>query len=269
MASRSRELLGWGSLTLLIFAALAAAPLVAPNDPNRLDMSQTLRPPSGAFPFGTDEVGRDVLSRVLYGGRESILAAFAVIVAALLVGGVVGAVAAWCGGFVDEMLMRLTDLFFAFPALLLAMAIAAALGPGLQSAVLAAVVVWWPTYARMMRGAVVRVQHELFVEAGRAIGLSEVQLLVRHVLPHTWGVLNARATVDVGYMIVFLATLGFVGLGARAPTAEWGTMIAEARAYFLNSWWTMTFPGLALFVTVVCLNLTGDAVIDLVRSQRT
>jgi peptide/nickel transport system permease protein len=263
-ARRYPALVGWGSATLVIFIVVAAAPLLAPHDPNRLNMAQALKPPSAAFPFGTDEVGRDILSRVMFGGRESILAAFAVIVAAVTLGVAVGAVAGWRGGHVDDGLMRLTDLFFSFPPLVLAMAISAALGPSLQNAVVAAIVVWWPTYARMVRGEVLRIKHELFVEAGRAIGLTDVQLVIRHVLPQTWGVLNARATVDVGYTILFIATLGFVGLGSRQPTAEWGAMIAGARSYFLNSWWTMTFPGLALFVTVICLSLTGDAINDLV-----
>jgi len=257
-------LIGWGALTLVILVLVAAAPLVAPYDPNRLNMGQTLKPPSAANLFGTDEVGRDILSRVLYGGRESIVAAFAVIVAAVVLGVVIGSVAGWHGGRVDEVLMRLTDLFFAFPPLVLAMAISAALGPSLQNAVIAAIVVWWPTYARMMRGEVLRIKHELFVDAGRAIGLTDVQLVVRHVLPQTWGVLNARATVDVGYTILFIATLGFVGLGSRQPTAEWGAMIAGARTYFLNNWWTMTFPGLALFITVISLSLLGDAINDIV-----
>jgi peptide/nickel transport system permease protein len=263
-ARRHPALVGWGSATLLIFFIVAAAPLLAPSDPNRLNMAQALKPPSTAFPFGTDEVGRDILSRVLFGGRESILAAFAVIAAAVGLGVFVGAVAGWYGGRVDESLMRLTDLFFAFPPLILAMAISAALGPSLQNAVIAAIVVWWPTYARMVRGEVLRIKHELFVEAGRALGLTDVQLLTRHVLPQTWGILNARATVDIGYTILFIATLGFVGLGSRQPTAEWGSMIASARNFFLNNWWTMTFPGLALFLTVICLNLTGDAINDVV-----
>jgi peptide/nickel transport system permease protein len=263
-ARRYPALIGWGSTTLLIFIVVAAAPVLARHDPDRLNMAQALKAPSAAFPFGTDEVGRDILSRVLFGGRESILAAFAVITAALLLGVAVGAVAGWSGGRVDEALMRLTDLFFAFPPLVLAMAISSALGPSLQNAVIAAIVVWWPTYARTVRGEVVRIKHELFVEAGRAIGLTDTQLVMRHVLPQTWGVLNARATVDAGYTILFIATLGFVGLGSRQPTAEWGAMIASARTYFLNNWWTMTFPGLALFVTVISLNLTGDAISDLV-----
>jgi peptide/nickel transport system permease protein len=261
---RYPALIGWSAATLLIFVLVAAAPLLAPQDPNRLNMAQTLKPPSAAFPFGTDEVGRDILSRVLFGGRESIVAAFSVIVAAVVLGILIGAAAGWVGGRVDDALMRLTDLFFAFPPLILAMAISAALGPSLQNAVIAAIVVWWPTYARLVRGEVLRIKHELYVEAGRAIGLNDLQLVVRHVLPQTWGVLNARATVDVGYTILFIATLGFVGLGSRQPTAEWGAMIANARTYFLNSWWTMTFPGLALFVTVICLSLLGDAINDLI-----
>jgi peptide/nickel transport system permease protein len=261
---RHPSLVGWGAATALVLGLVAAAPVLAPYDPNRLNMAQALRPPSAEHLFGTDEVGRDLLSRVLFGGRESILAAFAVILAALAIGLLVGAFAGWQRGRTDEALMRLTDLFFAFPPLILAMAISAALGPSLPNAVLAAIVVWWPTYARLVRGEVLRVKDELYVEAGRAIGLSDPQLVLRHVLPQTWGVLNARATVDIGYTILFIATLGFVGLGSRPPAAEWGAMIAGARTYFLNSWWTMTFPGLALLVTVLCLSLFGDAINDVV-----
>jgi peptide/nickel transport system permease protein len=264
LVRRYPALFGWGLATLIILAAVAAAPMLAPHDPNRLDMGQALKAPSGAYPFGTDEAGRDVLSRVLYGGRESIVAAFAVIAAAVIVGLIVGAASGWIAGRTDEILMRITDLFFAFPPLILAMAISAALGPSLQNAVLAAIVVWWPTYARLVRGEVLRVKHDLYIDAGRAIGLTDLQLVTRHVLPQTWGVLNARATVDIGYTILFIATLGFVGLGSRPPAPEWGAMIAAARTYFLNSWWTMTFPGLALFVTVICLSLVGDAVNDVI-----
>jgi peptide/nickel transport system permease protein len=264
LVRRYPALFSWGLATLVILAAVAAAPLLAPHDPNRLNMAQALKAPSSAYPFGTDEAGRDVLSRVLYGGRESIIAALAVIIASVVVGLIVGAASGWIAGRTDDILMRVTDLFFAFPPLILAMAISAALGPSLQNAVLAAIVVWWPTYARLVWGEVLRVKHDLYVEAGRAIGLTDLQLVRRHVLPQTWGVLNARATVDIGYTILFIATLGFVGLGSRPPAAEWGAMIAGARTYFLNSWWTMTFPGLALFVTVICLSLVGDAINDII-----
>jgi peptide/nickel transport system permease protein len=260
----ARSLWGWGGATALVVGLVAAAPAVARHDPNRMSIALALQPPSALHWFGTDEAGRDILSRVLHGGRESITAALVVILAALLIGIVVGALAGWWRGAVDETLMRLTDLFFAFPALVLAMAITAALGPSLRNAVIAAIVVWWPTYARLVRGEVLRVRENLYVEAARALGLSDTRLVLRHVLPQTWGVLNARATVDVGYTILFIATLGFVGLGSKPPTAEWGAMIAGARTYFLDSWWTMTFPGLALFVTVICLSLLGDAINDVV-----
>ena len=257
-------LAGWGLLSAAIVAVIAAAPVLAPHDPNRLNLGRALQPPSAVHWFGTDEAGRDVLSRVLHGGLESLAAALAVIAAAILIGLLVGASAGWLGGLVDETLMRATDLFFAFPALVLAMAISAALGPTLQNAVIAAIAVWWPTYARLVRGEVLRVKHNPYVEAGRALGLSDLRLVLGHVLPQTWGVLNARATVDVGYTILFIATLGFVGLGSKPPTAEWGAMIAGARTYFLNYWWTMTFPGLAIFVTVIATSLLGDAINDII-----
>ena len=255
---------GWGLATTLVVAAVVAAPALSWHDPNRMNIVAALKPPSATYWLGTDEAGRDVWSRVLYGGRESITAALVVIATAIAIGLLVGATAGWCRGAVDEVLMRVTDLFFAFPPLVLAMAIAAALGPSLENAVIAAVVVWWPTYARLVRGEVLRVRENLYVEAARALGLSDGRLVLRHILPQTWGVLNARATVDVGYTILFIATLGFVGLGSKPPTAEWGAMIANARTYFLDSWWTMTFPGLALFVTVICLSLLGDAINDVV-----
>ena len=217
-----RALWGWGGATLLILALVAAAPALSRHDPNRMNIALALRPPSAVHWFGTDEAGRDILSRVLHGGRESITAALVVIAAALAIGIVIGALAGWFRGTVDEGLMRATDLFFAFPPLVLAMAISAALGPSLTNAVIAAIVVWWPTYARLVRAEVLRVRENLYVEAGRALGLSDGRLVLRHVLPQTWGVLNARATVDVGYTILFIATLGFVGPGLEAPDGRVG-----------------------------------------------
>lgn len=257
-------LLGWSAAVALILVVIAAAPLLAPYDPGAAHFGDALQPPSSRFLFGTDEAGRDIFSRVLYGGRESIVAASSVIFAALVIGIALGGLSGWLGGWIDEVLMRVTDLFFAFPALVLALAITAALGPSLRNAVIAAIIVWWPTYARLVRIEVMRVKDSLYIEAGRALGLTDQRLFFRHVLPQAWGILNARATVDVGYTVLFIATLGFVGLGSRPPAAEWGTMIAGASVYFLNNWWTMTFPGLALFVTVICLSLLGDAINDVV-----
>jgi peptide/nickel transport system permease protein len=264
---RYRELAGWSLAAALIVLGVAAGPALAPHDPNEMDVLQALRGPSATHPFGTDEAGRDVLSRVLYGGRESIVAALAVIVAAALIGIVVGGSAGWIGHTFDEVVMRVTDLFFAFPPIVLAMAVSAALGGSLQNAVIASIIVWWPTYARLVRVEVLRVKSSLYVEAGMAMGLSDRQLFLRHVLPQTWGTINARASVDIGYTILFISTLSFVGLGSKPPSAEWGRMIADARNYFLDNWWTMTFPGLALFVTVVTFSLLGDAVNDLLGAR--
>ena len=261
---RHPALWGWGLATALILAVVAAAPVLSRHDPNRMNIALALSRPSRVYWLGTDEAGRDVLSRVLHGGRESITAALAVIAAAIVIGVLVGATAGWFRGAIDEALMRVTDLFFAFPPLVLAMAIAAALGPSLENAVIAAIVVWWPTYARLVRAEVLRVRENLYVEAARALGLSDGRLVLRHVLPQTWGVVNARATVDIGYTILFIATLGFVGLGSKPPAAEWGAMIASARTYFLDYWWTMAYPGLAIFVTVICVSLLGDALNDVV-----
>src|SRR5437773_5808503 len=262
---RRNPLVTLGAVIVLLYSLAAlAAPLLAPHPPLTQYLEERLEPPSAEFPLGLDQLGRDIFSRLLFGARLSLMIGLVVVVIAGVLGTVVGMAAGFAGGRVDHALMRVTDLFFAFPPLILAMAIAAALGPSLQNAVIAAIIVWWPTYARLIRGEVLRTKHELFVEAGRALGLTDVQLVMRHVLPQTWGVVNARATVDVGYTILFIATLGFVGLGSRQPTAEWGAMIATARTYFLINWWTMTFPGLALFVTVICLSLLGDAINDVV-----
>lgn len=251
----------------LIVLCVAAGPLLAPHDPNEMDVMASLRGPSAVHPFGTDEAGRDVLSRVLSGGRESMAAALVVILASAFIGIVVGGAAGWIGQTFDEVVMRLTDLFFAFPPIVLAMAVSAALGGSLQNAVIASIIVWWPTYARLVRVEVLRVKSTLYVEAGRALGLSDRRLLLRHVLPQTWGTINARASVDIGYTILFISTLSFVGLGSKPPSAEWGRMVADARNYFLDNWWTMTFPGLALFVTVITFSLLGDAINDLLRPR--
>jgi peptide/nickel transport system permease protein len=264
---RYREVVGWSFAAALIVLGVAAGPMLAPHDPNQMNILEALRGPSAVHPFGTDEAGRDVLSRVFYGGRESIVAALAVIVASALIGIVVGGSAGWIAGTFDEVVMRLTDLFFAFPPIVLAMAVSAALGGSLENAVIASIIVWWPTYARLVRVEVLRVKASLYVEAGMAMGLSDWRLLTRHVLPQTWGTINARASVDIGYTILFISTLSFVGLGSRPPSAEWGRMVADARNYFLDNWWTMTFPGLALFVTVITFSLLGDAVNDLIGSR--
>jgi peptide/nickel transport system permease protein len=239
-----------------------AAPLVAPADPNALNLARAFTPPSPGAWFGTDETGRDVLSRTIWGARLSLTAAGLVLLISAVLGVAIGAAAGFAGGPADEILMRTADLFLAFPGLVLAIAITAALGPSLRNAVIAIAIVWWPTYARLIRSRVLTVKALLYIEAARAAGVSEARILVRHVLPQCWGILVSRLTVDVGYAILLTASLSFLGLGSQPPTAEWGSMIATSRPYFFSYWWTVTFPGLAMFATVVIFNFLGDALYE-------
>ncbi len=239
-----------------------SAPVVAPRDPNALNIAGALHPPSTSAWFGTDEAGRDILSRTIWGTRISLVSAGTVLLIAVSLGVVLGAVAGYAGGLTDQVLMRVTDLFLAFPALILAIAITAALGPSLRNAVISIGIVWWPIYARLVRSRVLTVKESLHVEAARALGLSETRILFKHVLPQCWGTVISRVTVDIGYTILLTASLSFLGLGGSPPTPEWGSMIATSRPYFLSYWWTVTFPGLAMFVAVVVFSLLGDALYE-------
>ena len=249
-----------------IFATtLIVGPLVYAPSPTRPNIRATFEPPGVGFPLGTDELGRDVLARVLHGGRTSLLAGFAVVVIGLVLGTVVGFIAGFYGGQLDFVLMRVTDLFLGFPALILAIALAASLGAGLTQGVLAAGLVWWPGFARLVRGQVIAVKHLQFVEAARALGASNLRLMVHHVFPACAGEIAIKATLDVGLAVLFVASLGFLGLGAQPPAPEWGTMIAQARPYILDYWWVGFYPGVAIGITVVLFNVLGDAAQSLVR----
>jgi peptide/nickel transport system permease protein len=251
-----------GGAAAMIVGIGLLAPFIVPKDPNALNLGAAFRPPSPGAWFGTDEAGRDILSRTLWGTRLSLVSAGTVLLIALGVGVVLGAVSGYRGGAVDQALMRLTDLFLAFPGLILAIAITAALGPSLENAVIAIGLVWWPIYARLVRSRVLTVKLSLFVEAARAVGVSEAGILFRHVLPQSWGTVISRVTVDVGYTILLTASLSFLGLGGKPPTPEWGSMIATSRPYFLSYWWTVTFPGVAMFITVGVFSLLGDALYE-------
>lgn len=222
-------------------------------------MKERLDPPTKEHWFGTDEVGRDILSRVIVGTRISLTSSAIVIGLAALIGIPLGLVAGYVGGTTDNIAMRLTDMFLGFPALLLAIAVAAALGPGLYKGMAASALVWWPGYARLARGQALVVKEQEFVEAARSIGASSTRILFRHVLGNTLNPLIIKITMDIGYAILFVSALGFLGLGAQPPTPEWGTMIADGRNYILESWWYVTFPGLAIAITVICFNFLGDA----------
>ncbi len=236
---------------------------LAPHDPYDQDITNSkLKAPSWEHPLGTDELGRDVLSRIVTGTRVSLQVAVVVLGFAVTFGTLVGAVAGFVGGFVDEVLMRFTDMFLAFPALVLAIVIAATLGRDLTNTMIALSTVFWPWYARLVRAQVLSIKERDFVTAGRSLGLSSSRLLLRHVLPNAVSVVIIQLTLDVGYAILATSSLSFIGLGAQPPSPEWGTMMSTARTYFRDAWWYTTFPGLALTVTVFAFNVLGDGLQD-------
>lgn len=236
--------------------------VLAPYDPLQPEPANRLLSPSLEHPFGTDHVGRDVLSRVMSGARYSLGIAFLILIIAIPVGTLVGVVAGYYGGMVDELLMRLTDIFLAFPAIILAMAIAAALGPNLRNTVIALTAVYWPWYARLVRGQILSIKEQDYVEAGRALGVSTPRLVGRHILPNSVAPIIIQATIDVGFAVLATSSLSFIGLGAQPPSPEWGTMITDSRTYFRVAWWYFTFPGIALMLTVIGFNLLGDGLRD-------
>ncbi len=239
----------------------ATIDLWTPYDPVAL-AGRRLQPPSASHWLGTDALGRDVLMRTLYGVRFSLPIAVSVLVAAVVIGCLVGAVAGFFGGLLDGALMRLADVTLSFPPMLLAMAIAASLGPGLVNAGLAMVIVWWPIYARLMRAQVLSVRSLEHVDAAVAMGASRPRILLRHVLPLCWTPIQVNATVDVSQIILLVAGLSFIGLGARPPTPEWGQMIAEGATNFYN-WWIAAGPGLAILSLSLAFSFIGDGLRDL------
>jgi peptide/nickel transport system permease protein len=237
------------------------APVIAPHSPLDLDVMNRLQPPSPAHPFGTDEAGRDHFSRVLHGARITIPIAFAVILVATVVGAGVGAVAGYAGGRLDEVLMRVVDVVLAFPSIVLAMAITAALGAGLRNAMLAILLVSWPEFSRLMRAQVLAVREHDYVLAARALGAPAGRVLVTHILPNAFPPIVVKATLDIGNAVILTAALSFIGLGAIPPDPEWGAMIAAGQGKF-EYWWAATFPGLAILSVVLGFNFLGDGLQD-------
>ncbi len=253
-----------GGLVLITLFALAAvfAPLLAPADPLKQVLSTRLRPPSAEHWLGTDQLGRDVLSRMLFGARISLLVGVVVVVGAGSVGTFTGLVAGYAGGWLDEGLMRVTDVFFAFPALILAMAISGAIGPSLTNAMIAIAAVSWPVYARLVRAQVLTLREREYVEAARSLGASDPRIIWQHILPNTLAPLMVQASFDLGGAILAAAGLSFIGFGTQPPTPEWGVMISEGRNYIATQPWLSLFPGLAILFTVAAFNLIGDGLRD-------
>ncbi len=257
--------LGIIGLATVIFFILVAllAPQLAPYNPTLVHLSDRLLPPSRAHPFGTDGVGLDVFSRVIWGARIDLTSAVLVVVVAGSVGTAVGMSAGWFGGWWDEVLMRVTDVFLAFPGLILAMAISAVLKPDLNNALLAISVTWWPTYARLGRGATLTLRSLEFVEAARSEGATTSTIMRRHLLPNAIAPLLIQATLDLGSVILVAAGLSFIGFGAQPPTPEWGVMVSDGQTYLMTQWWIATFPAMAIFLLVIAFNLVGDTLRDL------
>jgi peptide/nickel transport system permease protein len=248
----------YGVLVLFLIAIII--PIIIPFEHIQQDTNtlEKLVPPSWSHLFGTDELGRDLFKRVLYGTQLSLKTALIAVAAALLIGVPLGAIAGYFGGFIDEALMRFTDIFLSFPPLLLAIAIAAFLGPSLENAMLAIAISWWPWYARIVRGQAVSLKERQFVRAAHAIGTPPFSIIRKHVIPNSIAPVIVQASMDIGGAILTIASLSFLGLGAQPPTPEWGLMVSTSRIYFLNAWWYSIFPGLAIFITVMLFTLLGD-----------
>lgn len=257
--SRPRAALGLGFTGLLVGLALAA-PLLAAHDPLALTKGAELAPPSRQFPFGTDELGRDIFSRVLFGARTSLTVAFVSVLIASMVGVLVGLASGYCGGYVDGIVMRLIDTILAFPAMLLAMAIVSLLGPSSFNAMLAVAVVGVPTYARLTRASVLAEKGKEYVEAARAIGAADGYIVFRTILPNVLTPVMIQLTVSMGYAVLLEAGLSFLGLGTQPPTPSWGAMLFTASSYLYQAPWYGLYPGLFLTILILGLNLISEGV---------
>jgi peptide/nickel transport system permease protein len=263
MIGNRLNLLGLCLVALFLFLS-AFGSIIAPFDPAAKGdiINQKLVGPSTEHVLGTDEQGRDVFSRVLGGARDSLMVAVVVLTISVIVGVIVGAISGFFGGIVDEVLMRITDMFLAFPALVLAIAISATLGPSLRNTMLALATVFWPWYARLVRGQVLTIRERDYVDAARSIGLPSSRILSKHILPNAMSVVIIQVSLDIGYAILTTSSLSFIGLGAQPPSSEWGLMLSTARNYFRDAWWYITFPGVALTLTVFAFNILGDGIQD-------
>jgi len=244
-----------------VFIAIFGSQL-APYNPTQTAIQVRFTPPSASHPFGTDKMGRDVLSRMLAGAQHSIKAGAIVLAIAVPVGIILGGIAGLFGGWVDEVIMRITDIFLAFPSLVLAMSFSAALGPSLFNAMIALSIVWWPMYARLVRGQALAVRETSYVEAARSRGASNRHIMFRHILPNCLSPILVTLTMDMGWVITAAAALSFLGFGAQPPMPEWGRMVSDGRIYMLSAWWVSVFPGVGIVMVVLGFNLLGDGIRD-------
>jgi peptide/nickel transport system permease protein len=253
---------------LVLIAALA--PVLAPYEPNTPDLQTRLEPASSRHWLGTDELGRDILSRIIYGSRLTLYVVVLVAIIAAPVGLIIGTIAGYAGGIVDTILMRITDIFLAFPKLILALAFVSALGPGIENAIIAIAITSWPPYARIARAETITIRSADFIDAARLVGVGPMRLVWGHIVPLCTSSLVVRVTLDMAGIILTAAGLGFLGLGAQPPLPEWGAMISSGRKFLLDQWWVATMPGVAIFVVSLGFNLLGDGLRDVLdpKAQR-
>jgi peptide/nickel transport system permease protein len=254
-------------LAIILFLVVVAilAPWIAPYPEDArgaVHVTDALQPPSWSHPFGTDDLGADVFSRVVFGARYSLAVGLAVVGLAALIGVPLGAISGFFGGWVNQVIMRITDIFLTIPGIVLALAIGAALGAGLLNATIALALVWWPGFCRLVQGQVLALKQQTFVDAARVVGTPERRIVFRHVLPNTMTPVLVKISMDIGFAILSAAGLSFIGVGAQPPTPEWGAMVSLGRLYMPDWWWVATFPGLAIFLAVFAFNMLGDGMRD-------
>jgi peptide/nickel transport system permease protein len=252
-------------VALLLIAAIA--PLIATHDPLAQNLDRRLLPPSATAWFGTDSLGRDIFSRIIHGTRVTLVIVLLVVISVGPIGLLIGAASGYLGGWVDRALMRITDVFLAFPKLILALAFVAALGPGLENAVIAIAITSWPPYARVARAETLVIRNADYIAAVRLQGASQWRIVLRHIVPMCLPSLIVRTTLDMAGIILTAAGLGFLGLGAQPPIPEWGAMISQGREYIFDQWWVATFPGLAICIVALGFNLLGDGLRDVMDAQ--
>lgn len=262
-------LTGFIIVGLVVLVGLLA-PVLAPYDPNLMDIPARLQGPSSAHPFGTDEMGRDILSRVMYGARISIAVGVIIVAVSAAIGVVLGSLSGYFGGRIDQAVMAVTDMILAFPSMVLALALTAAMGPGLLNTMLAVIIVRIPMYTRLMRGQVLVQKEQQYVRAARTFGEKPFWIVARHIVPNCLTPLMVQMTLGIGDAILIASSMSFIGLGAQPPPPEWGAMISTARVYAIDQWWYAAFPGLSILITIMGFNLIGDGIRDILdpRSRK-
>lgn len=252
---------------LLLFLTAILAPLLAPNDPYKTDILYQLAAPGGKYPLGTDELGRCILSRILYGARTSLFASLIVVVIVFIFGAALGILAGYLGGWVDGLLNRITTVFQAFPRMILAIAVAGVLGIGIRNTILALCAVYWTEYARLSRSIVISLKERTFIQAAKVCGESEIGIMVRHIFPNVFPDMIVTAALDIGSIIMEISALSFLGMGIKTPMAEWGAMMSAGRQYMQTNQLLIVIPGIAIFITVIIFNLFGEKLRDRLNLQ--